>query len=296
MYLLMLLATYMSAIYGYNLSIRPDYDRDVPHKRAAAVVYKFTHHHNAAKRIVNMVKSGELSGKSLIWLLPNDIIYTKETNAKNEKNIVLTYKQGGYDVDIPLRAKGRLGADISGGENIMAPGRLLYDSDMMVTRILCPNKEIDDTSVNAACTPEVDPSNPAVIKGSCCGTGVASYLISYRKLDARWLNRLTNQVNSDMFWALGKEAYSNNIGVITWNGSNWEFNGMIRLLAVYRKDKEKFLEDHKDDPAVFYSSSDTNRTYWKMPNTVFKHDFFTNVEGTDKDFCKHGCLFKIETI
>ncbi|MCM1323814.1 MAG: hypothetical protein NC218_06600 [Acetobacter sp.] len=296
MYLLMLLATYMSAIYGYNLSIRPDYDRDVPHKRAAAVVYKFTHHHNAVKKVVNMIKSGDLSGKYLIWLLPEDFIYTKDSNAKNEENIVLTYKQGSHEVEIPLREKGRLGSDISGGENIMPPGRVLYGSDMMVSKILCPDNEIDETTVNPVCTPETDPSNPAVIKGSCCGKGGTSYLVSYRKLDARWLNRLTNQVNSDMFWAFGKEAYSNNIGVITWNGSNWEFNGMIRLLAVYRKDKEKFLEDHKDDPAAFYSSSDANRTYWKMPNKVFKRDFFTDAEGKNKDFCKHGCLFKIETI
>ena len=71
MYLLMLLATYMSAIYGYNLSIRPDYDRDVAHKKAAAVVYKFIYQHNAAKKIVLAVQREEYTA-TIPWVQPDD--------------------------------------------------------------------------------------------------------------------------------------------------------------------------------------------------------------------------------
>ena len=52
MYLMMLLATFMSAIYGYNLSVRSDYDRDIAKKKAMAVIYKFNHQHAAVVRAI----------------------------------------------------------------------------------------------------------------------------------------------------------------------------------------------------------------------------------------------------
>lgn len=148
MYLLMLLATYMSAIYGYNLSIRPEFDRDVAHKKAAAVAFKFNHQHTTVKNVLVKVWSKSDEFATLLGAQPNDLIFAKDTYEENEKNLVLIYKQGGEEIDVPVRERGRLGETISGGQNLLRPGRLLYDADMMVSKVLCPNQEIDETTVN----------------------------------------------------------------------------------------------------------------------------------------------------
>lgn len=301
MYLLMLLATYVSAIYGYNLSIRPDYDRDVAYKKAAAVVYKTVNQHNAAKSAVLNVQHGDYAyGEPQIpWIQPNDLVYAKSGSGVtgNEKNVVLEYKQGGDKLSIPVRAKGRLGEAFVDGKNILLPGRLLYDADMMVSKVLCPTNEIDETSATASCTSPTDDTDGSVT-GSCCGTSYTSYIVSYRKLDARWLNRLTNSVNSDFMKAFKTEDYRNNVGVITWNEGKgaWEFVGRINLLAVYRKDREKFMEDNHDNPLAMYPWDKMNRTNWTLPKNVFTRDFFTDASGSNTNFCQHGCVFRIDTI
>lgn len=295
MYLLMLLATYMSAIYGYNLSIRPDYDRDVAHKKAAAVVYKFIYQHNAAKKIVLAVQREEYTA-TIPWVQPDDLVYAKDSNEANEKNLVLSYKQADDIRDFPLRKKGRLGEDITDGRNVLDPGRLLYEKDMMVSKVLCPDTEIDEDTVQPVCTSPTTPEGN--VTGTCCGAGGAAYVVSYRKLDARWLNRLTNAVSSDFMWIFATQDYRNNVGVITWSEKSkaWEFVGKINLVAVYRKDREKFLQENQGALDIMYPWTQMNRTLWTMPNKVFKKDFFTNAAGTDKDFCKHGCVLKIDTI
>lgn len=295
MYLLMLLATYMSAIYGYNLSIRPDYDRDVAYKKAAAVVYKAAFQHDAAKKAIMNIQRGDYN-LTVPWTQPDDLVYAKDTTSKNEENVVLEYKQGGEKLEIPLRAKGRLGEEFTNGENILRPGRLLYDADMMVSKILCPSDEIDETTALPKCTMPADPDG--TVTGTCCGVNFSAYLVSYRKLDARWLNRLTNSVSTDFMRIFNKEDYRNNIGVITWNDKKnvWEFVGKINLVAVYRKDRDKFLEENKDNENIVYPWEGMNRTMWTLPKNIFTKDFFTDAGGTDKNFCEHGCVFKIETI
>ncbi len=293
MYLLMLLATYMSAIYGYNLSIRPDYDRDVAHKKAAAVAFRFVHQHNAVRNLLVSLQSGNIPG--MAWVQPDDLIYAKDSNEENEKNVVFEYRQGTDTVDVPVRKKGLMGEDIAGGENVLRPGRFLYSSDMMVSKILCPDKEIDETDVNPKCT---SPEDAGAVTGTCCGENATAYLVSYRKLDARWLNRLTNSVSPDFMWTFSKESYRSNMGVVTWSEHSkaWEFVGKIRMIPVYRKDREKYLEDHKGAVDVAYPTALMNRTSWTMPKKVFTKDFFTDATGKNKNFCEHGCLLKIQML
>ena len=99
-------------------------------------------------------------------------------------------------------------------------------------------------------------------------------------------------------WIFATQDYRNNVGVITWSEKSkaWEFVGKINLVAVYRKDREKFLQENQGALDIMYPWTQMNRTLWTMPNKVFKKDFFTNAAGTDKDFCKHGCVLKIDTI
>ena len=94
-------------------------------------------------------------------------------------------------------------------------GGCFYEKDMMVSKVLCPDKEIDEDTVQPVCTSPTTPEG--AVTGSCCGVGGAAYVISYRKLDARWLNRLTNAVSSDFMWIFATQDYRNNVGVITWS-------------------------------------------------------------------------------
>ncbi len=286
MYLLMLLATFMSAIYGYNLSIRPDYDRDIPHKKALAVAYKFTHQHRAAKTIaLNAADGGYKDSNGILWLLPGDLIYA-DKEAANEDKQALIFKQGSDKQSIPVR-KSAEGI----GSNIMRVGRTLFPEDVMVSQVICPSKEIDEDDVVKACTPTTDPSGG--VTGTCCGNAQA-YFVSYRILDARWLNRLTNQVNSDFMWAISKRDYAENIGVVAWDSSKnaWIFTGRIKLYAVYRKDKEEYLDGMPAD--TVYPMARTMRTQWVLPKKVFDRNFFVDSKG--HNICDSGCLVKIEEI
>ncbi len=300
MYLLILLATYMSAIYGYNLSIRPDYDRDIVHKKAAAVSYKFTHQHSTVRSIVIKVMNGAYDAKNLRWIMPNDIISASPVSGsvgKNGENITLRYSpsDGHGAVDISLRKRGRLGATISGGENVLMMGRFLYPSSEMVSKILCPTGELFNEDAETTCQVPTDADGN--ITGTCCGYGATKYLVSYRVLDARWVNRLTNGLSVDFIWALRDKDFRSNVGIIMWDDEvdAWQFNGRIRMEAVYHNDREQWIEDHKDDGIdLLYPSGLMDRTSWTLPSNVFDRGFFKDAAG--HNICDKGCLFKIDTI
>lgn len=289
MYLLMLLATFMSAIYGYNLSIRPDYDRDIPHKKALAVAYKFSNQHRAAKTVALNAAGEAYTSDGLLWLMPGDLIYADGDAAKEDKQ-ALILKQGEDEHSILVR-KADDSTGGTSGSNIMRIGRTLFADDVMVSQVICPDMEIDENNVHKKCSPTTD--SEGNVTGTCCGDAKA-YFISYRILDARWLNRLTNQVNSDFMWAISKKSYSENIGVVNWDSkqSAWIFTGKIKLYAVYRKDKEAWMAD-KDADAL-YPTAKTQRTHWVLPNRVFDRDFFKDKGG--HNMCENGCLVKIEEI
>lgn len=296
MYLLMLLATFMSAIYGYNLSIRPDYDRDIPHKKAMAVLFKFVHQHEAAKKVALNAGDNAYHADGILWLLPGDLVYTDDLAAAEDKQ-ALVFKQGsgeGSEHYVLVRKATNEAGDTE-GENIMRMGRTLFPGSVMASQIVCPSKEIDEDDVEAHCQPTKD-SDDNITK-TCCGDS-RTYFVSYRILDARWLNRLTNQVNTDFMWAITKRRYAENIGVVTWSNSknSWIFTGRIKLYAVYRKDKEEYM---RDKPAnTIYPMSRTERTQWVLPNKVFTRDFFKYKNGSQikDDMCDNGCLVKIEEI
>lgn len=295
MYLLMLLATFMSAIYGYNLSIRPDYDRDIPHKKALAVIYKFTHQHNAAKKVALNAGGGMYSSNGILWLLPGDLIYANNTSGYAGKQALTIEQHSGSEKNEAtiLVREAEDGAGGTTGSNIMRLGRTLFPDDVMKSKVVCPDKEIDESDVAGTCNPTTDSDNN--ITGTCCGKA-QSYFVSYRILDGRWLNRLNNQVNSDFMWAISKKDYAENIGVVAWDDKKgaWVFTGRIKLYAVYRKDKENYLKGK--GPDALYPSAKTNRTQWVLPKRVFDENFFKDPDEGGKNMCANGCLVKIEEI
>jgi hypothetical protein len=327
MYLLMLLATFMSAIYGYNLSVRPDYDRDVPRKKAASIILKFKHQHVVAANIFEsiLVRGGSdgtgtcqtsesastndycsSDGGHLQWALPDDMIYTTNTS-----KFEMVYKQGSSSEKVLyVRKNSKEGNDAEMNSDLLEYGFSLSGADEMISRILCINGELYD---GTATTCEPMTTTEGYTAGSCCNTASHRYVISYMKIDARWLNKLTQAINLDFLDALQSSKFRDNTGaIIKYHDSTadsfWLFTGRIYFYPVYAQDfeaylaeqnakKEEAVENGEDPDAISmntYSNIYMKRTSWSMPK-YFGITFFKD-KGGDTHFCDQGCLFRINEI
>ena len=304
MYLLMLLATFMASLYGYNLSARPDYDRDIARKKAAAVIFKFTIQHNAVRKILVNINIGGFKaddGADIPWSMPGDVFYADfdAGNVQDNEDVHLFIKQEGNDEHlILLRDKDNTGHINPGSKNYLMTGRQVYDGDEMASKIICVDKALNESD-SKYCTSATDADGN--VTQSCCNMGGLGgrYIISYKQLDARWINRVTGDVSLDFVQAINKKLYYDNVGVIRWrepiggNKKAWQFKGKINFLPVYADDLEKWNKEHNN--AVNYPVEYRNRSEWTLPDWIFKEDFFVGKNGNkicDKD---HPCLFKIQS-
>ena len=144
MYLLMLLATYLAALYQFNLSARPDYDRDVQLKKAMATVSKFLDQHNAAWSISKRVAIGDHVGRSpvdsIVYMLPDDLLYVNNDEISGDnQNINLFYYQKFTDSKevVYLRKSDNSLTPNSYGVGELRYGKKLYNKDEMVSRVIC---------------------------------------------------------------------------------------------------------------------------------------------------------------
>jgi hypothetical protein len=331
MYLLMLLATFMSAIYGYNLSARPDYDRDVPRKKAASIILKFKHQHLVAASVFETILSrGGSDGKGtcqtsdtsnttgycsadgghLQWALPDDMIYSTDNAAKFE----MEYKQGNItEKTLYVRRTSHAEGDPEINADILQYGFTLNGTDEMISRLVCINGELYD---GTAATCEAMTTAEGYTSGSCCNTATHRYVVSYMKIDSRWLNKLTQAINLDFRDALQNSKFKDNTGaIIKYHDaaaeSFWLFTGRIYFYPVYAQDLEAFLADQEaqkkaaeeegKDPETTvtgkYSNELMRRTSWALPK-FFGINFFMDKGGNygSAHFCDNGCLFRINEI
>lgn len=287
MYLLMLLATFMASIYGYNLSARPDYDRNVVRKKAAAVVFKFNNQFNALQKLAEAVYRQDYESDGLAWVLPGDMMYSDE-GAETET----FYKQGN-----PNNPSGSGSAtEISLSPGYLLSGRQVYDYTEMATKIIClgEGKELQENDATD-CTPDAD--DDGNITGTCCSSSEQKFIISYKKLDARWINRVSGDVSFDFISALTESEYYENIGVIHWENGAWQFRGKINFRPVYTEDEKVWRQQHQDDLAPYPTELRTRST-WTMPK-FFTQGYFTTWNGSGNGtqvLCKKGqpCLVKIQ--
>ena len=295
MYLLMLLATFMSAIYGYNLSARPDYDRDVVMKKAAAVIYRFTFQTTTSKRLLNRIADGDfLMDKGIPYVLPGDYFYANYKDPKVQTNTTIHtfYNHNGHSSLFWLRKKDFENHTNSGGEDYLPIGRIFYDGSDMATKVMCLDKAMYETG-SKECEPIKDPSG--LVMDTCCNLNSGGrYFISYRKMDPRWINRISGDVSVDFIKAINKKEYNDNIGVITWRNGAWQFRGKINFFPVYAKDMEKWNEDHKDT-GERYPSALKKRTQWTLPPMFGKNYFKSKGSFGEGNICDNGCLFKIQS-
>lgn len=302
MYLLMLLATFMSAIYGYNLSARPEYDRDIVRKKALAVLNRFNEQHRYVEALMARLGDSTVNPGEPQYILPDDVAMGgKDVDNPNNKYLMI-YKQNHElaNEDYEFYLKKIEGESTSG--NHMPMGRKLYPGDEMATKIVClktrlycsEGTEYDcDGNVAESCDVPVDESDPAnrTITGTCCKSGGASggkYLVTFKTLDAKWLSRISGKTSMDFMEALQSREYIENIGIINWENEAWKFQGKLRFLPSYEEAKLEW-EDHHEDHEYF-PSNEKNKTDWILPS-FFDEEFFV-VDGIN--LCEKGCLFHIE--
>lgn len=309
MYLLMLLATFVSAIYGYNLSARADYERDIARKRAAGVVYRFIFHTKTVAELVSRVSSTYSGIPSLgfMGVQPNDLIYA-DFNASgipgDNKGTSLAYQQGTNTQYFLLRRKNNHNGDnpvyYPAGSGIevqdkLTFGRKLYDKSEMVTKVVCmdSSKAMFESGATQ-CTSSAD--SEGNLTGSCCSGNKERYLVSYRNFDVRFINRITHKINMDFWNAINERAFLDNIGIIYWEGGKWKFNGRLNFPPAFEEEKRAYEEAHKNDADIdkrYFPGELKKKTYWELPTTIFEEGFFKGVDGAN--MChESGCLMQIK--
>lgn len=173
----------------------------------------------------------------------------------------------------------------------------MYDGSEMATKIICLDKPMNETD-SKNCTPSTDADGN--VTDTCCDLANGGrYLVSYKKLDARWVNRISGDVNLDFVNALNKKQYYERLGVIHWgkdidsNQEGWQFRGKINFLPVFADDMEKWDQEHSDSRDS-YPVERRNRSYWAMPTWIFDEHFFKDKNGHDLCTKQQPCIFKIE--
>ena len=206
MYLLMLLATFMASIYGYNLSARPDYDRDIAKKKAASIIFKFGYQFKAVRMVIVDIINGNFKaadGADIPWILPGDMFYARfdASGVDDNEDIHTFVNQQGSEHLVYLRAKNKQGQDNIGAKDYLMAGRRVYDGSEMGFKILCLDKPMNENgSKNCISTTDADGN----ITKSCCHVlqDGGRYMVAYKKLDARWINRISGEVTLDFIKAL----------------------------------------------------------------------------------------------
>lgn len=205
MYLWVILATFITLLYSYNLSVRPDMDRVHAETKARVVIDKFMAQHNAFKDYLTSLETTK-TGQSTVPYYPGEGLhvnskhegrgdlledgkqcwtYKKDNNSYTQENcedIIRSYLPMGYDLD---------------------------SSRAIISKVFC----FDD---NVYGDTEQCHSGAGV---SCCNNpNTKIFIITYQKLPNRWMNKETNMPNADILGALSKvPGYGRIIGYTTKN-------------------------------------------------------------------------------
>ena len=315
MYLLMLLATFVSALYGYNLSARADYDRVIPKRKAEGLLYKFIVQEDIAKSFVFEVNTGNfVSVYGLNWMLSGDKIFADFGNSSvTSENEYLYYLPHGESTKLPFYVRKHQAPEAirDSFSDRLTAGRHFFNGDDMVSQVLCTTTELQEAGTGDIAGPQEAEGGEGLIIGSGCSLTLNRFLVTYKEIDPRWVNRITNGVTLDFMAAIAGRRYTDNIGLITWNGSNWHFHGKICFEPVYRADQLAWEQRREEAIAAvqseeggtpeqealartaYYPLGDRERMDWDLP-AVFTRNFFTDKNG--HRMCDRGCLFKIRAI
>ena len=178
MYLWIVIATFITLLYSYNIGLRADYDRVLAETKAQVVLTKFMAQHNAVKEYLNS-QAPEKTGDTRVSYYPGDG-YNSTTGANLASD--------GSEVENGVNYKERLANYLPYGYN---------PDEETITKVFCI-KNGDNSEVNGNGQQCVSDAN-----GSCCSdefTGI--YVVSFREIPSRWINHVTKLPNADLIGAM----------------------------------------------------------------------------------------------
>ena len=169
MYLWVIIATFITILYSYNISVRADLDRVHAETKAGVVVTKFFAQHNAVKDYFNSQAPSKI-GQTYVPYFPGD----------------------GINSEVCENGSGKEACSI--GEDIKPYLPMGYSED-------------PDVTTKVYCFNDGDKSNNCSSGGgpSCCSNEFAGiYVVSYRIIPSRWINRSTGMPNADLLGYMAK--------------------------------------------------------------------------------------------
>lgn len=203
MYLWVVLATFITLLYSYNLSVRADLDRVHAETKASIVVAKFRAQHNAVKEYLNS-QSPDKTGYSKVTYYPGDG-FNSSTGSD--------FSDDGSGSEDSVNYSGEIAKYLPVG----------YQPE-------------GETVSKVFCLKDGNPASPQCASGgdgSCCGdeyTGV--YVVSFRDIPSRWFNKKTGMPNADLLGALAHSGgYGSAIGYIDEIDGKMALSGGMKMEA-----------------------------------------------------------------
>lgn len=162
MYLWVVIATFITILYSYNLSVRPDMERVFAETKAGTIVTKFIVQHNGVKHYI-------------------------QTNTPEDNTSVSYYPGTKLQVTATTAGSNVITKQDMDTADVLPPGFSLDET--MVSKVYCLNNDDNNT-----CTQSGGASGP-----SCCSDeDVSVYVVSYKRVPSKWVNKSNYMLNGDI--------------------------------------------------------------------------------------------------
>lgn len=204
MYLWVILATFITILYSYNLSVRPDLDRVHAESKASVFIAKFRAQQNALKECFS-AKQTSRTGLTSVPYYPGDGINSSTGNDWS----------GDTDFTAALPA----GYHLETGDNVP------------ISKVFCFYDENYATNCSSA-----TPAAP-----SCCsGEYTGIYVVSFQKIPSRWYNKAVSKPNTDLISAMSKiGGYGNSLGYTTKQDGKFILSGGRQVVTSYTTETDE---------------------------------------------------------
>lgn len=263
MYLWVILATFITLLYSYNLSVRPDMDRVHAETKARVVIDKFMAQHNAFKDYLTSLETSKTSQLTVPYSPGQNI------NGGNDKDIlssdckIYSTGQDGYVQEENKNCEEVIKGYLPLGYKLKDPA----DPHPIVSEIFCFDHDNDGYAKQCNISQDIN-------GGSCCNNNNTEiFIITYQKLPNRWINKATdNMLNADMLGALSKvPGYGRIIGYTRHDGSDIVLSGGQKTMDYSGGTGTEVIEERILPPALV-------------------------AESPFKDMCSKYCLLEIQQI
>lgn len=217
MYLWIVLATFIVALYSFNLSVRTDLDRAYAETKASVVITKFRALHNGMAGYCNS-QAPSKTGQDFVTYYPGFGINSttmagadEDSDSPTVENI-LGYLPVGY---------AKAGDEIEDIANIPGGGEI-------VSKVFCFLEGVTTRQCDQDAEGNVIPGEGSCCNNRCLEDGGCSgiYVVSFAQMPSRWINKETLAPNADMKMAIAKvRGYGKNFGYIDEVGGQLVLSG-----------------------------------------------------------------------